>query len=322
MKSHLPVLAATALCVLAAACGSVQAPRAGSPRADTQRLAPPGPGHEPATEAGNRKLAAAEAAWLMSLVPVPAHSVRLSSPPPSVSWPAMGKPGLQSLIDHVRSWRLAMSFAAASAWIAAHRPAGLHQDGVATTPTNGFAYSYPGTVNPAWAGAELDIEVAPAGQAGSVLRADGMVGWLDPVPVRDTTVGKRLRVLAAANCPATDDGVVGVTNPGANLTHALLPAGRPVSGLACTYRGMNGQPFRLRSQQRLAAVQAVRLAVSMSRTPISHPIGAIYNCPMDDGSAELIALSYRGVPDVDLWVWLTGCGGVTNGYIEAGYLLP
>jgi hypothetical protein len=237
----------------------------------------------------------------------------------------MGKPGLQSLIDQVRSWRLAMSFTAAAAWIAAHRPAGLHQDGVAVTPANGSpvsAYSYPGTLNPAWTGAELDIEVVPAGQAGSVMRADGMVGWLDPVPVRDTVAGKRLRVLAAANCPVTDDGVVGVTNPGADLVHALLPAGRPLAGLACTYYGMNGRPFRLRSQRRLTAVQAGRLAESMSKTPVSHPIGATYFCPMDDGSAELIALSYRGMADVDLWVWLNGCGGVTNGYIEAGYLLP
>jgi hypothetical protein len=36
------------------------------------------------------------------------------------------------------------------------------------------------------------------------------------------------------------------------------------------------------------------------------------------GSAELIALSYPGRPDVDLWVRLNGCGGVSNGYIFAG----
>ena len=42
------------------------------------------------------------------------------------------------------------------------------------------------------------------------------------------------------------------------------------------------------------------------------------NCPLDDGLAEVIALSYAGRPDVDLWISLSGCGGVSNGYILAG----
>ena len=153
------------------------------------------------------------------------------------------------------------------------------------------------------------------------MRADGMAVWLYPVPIRDTAAGKRLRVRVAADCPASDEGVVGVTNPGTDLVHALLPAGRLRSGLTCMSYGMNGGPFRLRSQQRLSAARAARLAASMSRMPTSHPVGAVYMCPVDDGSAELIALSYSGRADVDLWVYLNGCGGVTNGYIEAGNLL-
>jgi hypothetical protein len=56
----------------------------------------------------------------------------------------------------------------------------------------------------------------------------------------------------------------------------------------------------------------------MARKSLSHLIGVVYHCPMDQGSEELIALSYRGRPDVDLWVHLDGCGGVSNGYIVAG----
>jgi electron transfer flavoprotein beta subunit len=51
--------------------------------------------------------------------------------------------------------------------------------------------------------------------------------------------------------------------------------------------------------------------------PLSQPAGEVVNCPMDDGSAEVLALAYPGRPDVDLWVWLNGCGGVSNGYLVA-----
>ena len=42
------------------------------------------------------------------------------------------------------------------------------------------------------------------------------------------------------------------------------------------------------------------------------------NCPADDGSAQVLALAYPGPVDVDLWVKLNGCGGVSNGHITAG----
>jgi hypothetical protein len=46
--------------------------------------------------------------------------------------------------------------------------------------------------------------------------------------------------------------------------------------------------------------------------------GGVVNCPADDGSAEVLALAYPGRPGVDLWISLNGCGGVSNGYIDAG----
>ena len=38
---------------------------------------------------------------------------------------------------------------------------------------------------------------------------------------------------------------------------------------------------------------------------------------MDDGAAEIIALSYAGGPTVDLWVTLNGCRSIANGFIES-----
>jgi hypothetical protein len=322
MKMPRVVAGGAALCLLAAACGSVRADSAGAARADKAGSAALTSGRGLVTEAGNKKLAVAEARRLLSMVAVPEHSVPLRSAPPELPSPAMGTPGVSSLVDSTRSWRLALPFTAAEDWIAAHGPAGLRQDGENLSygpPASG--YSYAGPASPAWGSAELDIEVAPANDGASVvMRADALVVWLDPVPVRDTALGKRLRVLADAGCPATDAGVVGVVNPGRDLAHELVPAGRPRTGLECAYYGMNGLPWQLHRQQHLTAAQAERVAASMARLPLSHPLGAEVACPMDDGSAELIALSYPGGPDVDLWVLLNGCGGVSNGYISVGQL--
>jgi hypothetical protein len=320
MKMPLAIAGGAALCLLAAACGSVRADSAVTAHADKGGSAALASGHDLVTEAGNRKLAVAEAQRLLSMVPVPDHSVPLRSAPPELPSPAMGTPGVSSLVDSIRSWRLAMPFTAAEEWLAEHGPAGLRQDGEDLPygpPASG--YSYAGPANAAWDSAELDIEVAPANDGASVvMRADALVVWLDPVPVRDTARGKRLRVLAGAGCPAADAGVVGVANPDRDLAHRLVPAGRPRTGLECVYYGMNGLPWQLRRQQHLTAAQAQRVAASMARLPLSHPLGAELSCLMDDGSAELIALSYPGRPDVDLWVLLNGCGGVSNGYIFAG----
>ncbi len=321
MKTSLFVAGGAALCLLAAACGSVRADSAGLARADKGGSAALTSVHGPVTEAGNRKLAVAEARRLLSAVPVPDHSVPLgSAPPQSLSIPAMGTPGASSFAHSIRSWRLAMPFTAAEEWLAAHPPAGLRQDGEDLSygpPASG--YSYAGPASAAWDSAELDIEVAPANDGASVvMRADALVVWLDPVPVRDTAQGKRLRVLADAECPATDAGVVGVVNSGRELAHELVPAGRPRGGLQCVYYGMNGRPWQLHRQQHLTAAHAGQVAASTARLQLSHPLGEVLNCPADDGSAELIALSYSGRPDVDLWVLLNGCGGVSNGYIVAG----
>jgi hypothetical protein len=90
--------------------------------------------------------------------------------------------------------------------------------------------------------------------------------------------------------------------------------------LRCRYDGLNGHPFRLVAAERLGAAQARRAARAMARIPLSHVDGGVVNCPMDDGSFELLALAYPGRPDIDLWIKLNGCTWVSNGYIAAGGL--
>ncbi len=314
---QLAAVAGAAVCALAAGCGSVRVGEPpGHPGSATTVM------HGGPTAAGNRRLARAEAARLLALAPVPVHAVRLAAAPSSLPEPAMGIPGVASLVDASRSWRLPMPYPEAAAWLAAHEPRGLQRlgseqgDGSGDTPSAGYEYAGP---TAAWGSAELDVEVAAAGGQ-SVLRVDALAVWLDPVPYRDDAHGPRLRVLASRDCPRTDAGIVGVTNPGADLTRALVPSGGPQGGLECTYYGMNGRPWQLRTQARLTPAQARRVASAMARLPLSHTVGGLVSCPFDDGSAEVIALAYPGRPDVDLWVKLNGCGGVSNGEITAGTL--
>ena len=212
-----------------------------------------------------------------------------------------------------------MPISQAIAWLQSHHPRGLSPDGSATSsgPVEASltGYSYAGHSSPSWQSADLEVEVAQAGGA-SVLRADAVVVWLDPVPVADTAHGRRVHLGVAAGCPATDNSIVGVTNEGADLRRQLLPAAAPKAGLECRYYGGNGRPFRLRTQVSLTAAAASKLARSIQRLPLSHVVGGVVNCPMDDGAAEVIALSYTGRPAVDLWVKLNGCQYVANGFIQ------
>ena len=227
----------------------------------------------------------------------------------------MGTPSVESLVDRSLSWRLRMPVSQAIAWLQAHHPRGLAQDG-SFGPGWGEAigYSYAGHSSRAWESADLEVEVTQAGGA-SVLRADAVVVWLDPAPVPDNGSGPRVHLNVTASCPASDKSTGGVTNKGSELRRRLLPAGAPTAGLECRYYGMNGHPWQLRAQTRLTAAAASRLANSIQRVSLSHPVGGITSCPMDDGSAEIIALSYAGRPTVDLWVTLNGCRSIANGFI-------
>ena len=230
-----------------------------------------------------------------------------------------------SAVDISRYWQLPMTLAQATARLSAHPPRGLHQDGSMTGSLWGVpqsaGYTYTGPQNSSWASAELETEVGAgaAGTSDSVLWVDADVVWLDPVPIPDGTAGPRLRVTVAGGCPATDKNAVGVRNTGGDLRTRLLPAAAPAAGTGCFYYGLNGHPFRLRKQVALGSAAARKVSAAIAGLPLSHVIGGVVNCPLDDESMEIIALSYPGRPDVDLWKKLNGCATVANGYIETGF---
>lgn len=236
----------------------------------------------------------------------------------------MGTPSVTSLVDRVVAFRVTTPFAAIQAWLPAHPPPGLPSDGSAgsentlTGRTTMTGISYRGPASRAWQSAELEISAAPDASGGSVIRVDAVIVWLDPRPVRSGPGAHPVRLTVTGGCPASDRGVTGVVNPGAGLTRSLLPAGQPAAGLRCRYDGPNGHPWRLIATTRLIAAAARRAARSMARLPLSHVDGGSVSCPMDDGSYAVLVLAYPGRPDVDLWVKLNGCGGVSNGDIMAG----
>src|SRR5262245_21861900 len=279
--------AAVALCVVAAGCGTVRLP-ARAPRAPVSVR----PGRV-ATAAGNHAAALAEAARLLSLARVPPEAVRVARAPRSLPGPALGRPAVDSLVDRVLTWRVGLPFAAVRAWLAAHPPRGLPLDGSAsdgnakTGQTTMAGTSYRGPASQAWQSADLEISAAPVGSDGSMIRVDAVIVWLDPRPVHSAPGAHPVRVTVAGGCPATDQEVTGVANPGAGLTRRLLPAGQPTAGLRCRYNGLNGHPWHLVAARRLTASAARHAASSMARLPLSHPDGEVVNCPMDDGSAEV-----------------------------------
>ncbi len=221
------------------------------------------------------------------------------------------------------SWRVRLPFGAVRAWLLAHPPKGLRDAGAGSTGNSrsgqvikiGDGYSAP--ASKAWQSADLDISATAAGPHATVIRADADVVWLDPVPVRSGPGRHPARVTLASGCPRDDRGVTGVTNPGMKLTRRLLPPGQPVAGLRCSYHGLNGHPWQLSAITHLSAAAARREARSMSAIPLSHVDGAVLMCPADDDSSAILVLAYPGHRDVDLWIHLEGCGGVSNGYIRA-----
>ncbi len=276
-----------------------------------------------ATAVGNRTLARKQAEWLLTLVPLPVGAVRLRSAPKSLSGPIMGTPAVTSLVDRYEAWQVAMPFARLQTWLREHRPRGRREVGRTTSwglsGVTAVGQEYAGSTSPAWQSSDLEIGAAPAGQGRSVLRADGVVVWLDPRPLPDSARGPRLRVTIAHGCPGSDARYVGITNSGPGLKRRLLPHGRPTSGLECWYNGVNGRAFKLTRVMRLGAAAVSRMARSMARLPLSHPDGAVTVCPLGDDSTEVVALAYAGRPDVDLWVALTGCRYVANGFIMTRY---
>ena len=274
------------------------------------------------TAAQNRAATRKEAARLLRLARLPAGITPIKGPQRQLSGPAVGIPQGSSLVDRHRFWRTSMSMAIVFAYLKAHPPSGLDQSGTSSggTVTGGITSEGIAWGEPDRSYAEdLQLDVGLATVRGeTIIRADGEGNWIDPRPVRDTAPGPRLRVSVAGGCPRSDQGDVGVTNPGPGLDQALLPSGRPSSALICVYGGLNAKArLGLARHAVLSADSATRLSRQALRIPLGHTDGGVFNCPMDDGSIDVVAFHYAQGADVDLWYHARGCEDVANGHILA-----
>jgi hypothetical protein len=292
--------------------------------------------------ARNRQAAVDEAQRLLVLAKLPPGAVRAKTVPEALAGgPVLGTPGVSSLVVQTQYWRAPLSFDQVQAWLAAHSPQGLKLEGSSNgggpspgDTTIGYGYVAPSTAQ--LESPELEIGAASAGPSSSAIRVDAVVVWTDPRPWPDNAVGQRTHVNLAQGCPAGVAGIVGVTNAGPALMARLLPAGEPTAALVCRYNGSDGPSGalpaskwqKLDHQARLSPTGADLLALVVTAAPISRtvvpggtalPGGTAFEhagaCPMDDGAVALLAFSYPGRPDVDLWAQLSGCTVVGNGYI-------
>jgi hypothetical protein len=232
----------------------------------------------------------------------------------------MGTPATSSLIDHSRFWRVQMSMKDTLAWFRAHPPAGLSENGSSqgfspSQKSAGVSYSAPDS--PAWRGAALEVGVAATGATVSDIRVDALTEWWDPVPMQVTVEGPRLRIAVADPCPASDRGYVSVQNAGDDLSSAVLPSGAPTGALVCSYEGMNGTTYALQRSTSLDPTEAGKLAAAIAGTSLNHLDDVVRSCPRDDTSMTVLAFSYPGRQDVDIWYHRTGCRSISNGSIVA-----
>ena len=315
--------AGVALCGLLAACGQATLT---TPPADGQRSqlsTSRGP-----SAAANRHAAQREALRLLSLARVPPGAVAVSSHPSSLDGPVLGMTAASSLVDRTRFWRVPTGLDATIAWFRAHPPRGLKPSG----SSSGGGPAYQGQPAYLMVGVgysepdrqgiqdlELAIGVATLPGGGSAIRADGMAIWLDPRPIRDDGPGRRMRVTVAEGCPARDTRAVGVRSPAGrapDLDTRLLPAATPTAAAVCDFSGMNGHPANGLVRSRLLdQTSARKLARAVGALALGHPLGEVFHCPFADGTASVLAFSYQGRPDVDLWMDRNGCAYVSNGRI-------
>ena len=236
----------------------------------------------------------------------------------------MGAPETGQLIDRVSYYRVAMSLSEARAWFEAHSQRGFSQAGTSSGagPAGPISYGFGFAVSPSphwtWGYANLDIDLAAQGATATAIRVDGLAQWIDPTPTPDPTRGLAMRVTVASGCPATDRGQSDVSNPGdKDLDHQLLPAAAPSAAVRCVYTGMNGRAFALSGSQRLTATQAGGAADKIRALRLGSEGDGPHNCPADDAKVSILAFSYPGRADIDIWEHTSGCASTDNGHIVA-----
>lgn len=269
-----------------------------------------------------------EANRLLALLRLPRESTTTAIRPASLRGPALGRPVVASLVDLSSYWSAPMTMDAAARWLRAHPPRRLALGGTSTWGGPGGSgigtgIGWGDRPTTAWSHASLEVGLTAIGGV-TVVRADAVVLWLDPRPVRIAAGGSRLRVTRDGGCSPSRESATGVSNPGERLDATLLPAEPPTGALVCRYDGLNGSGrFKLTATADLGPAAAARLARAVRRIRLSHSVGGVTSCPADFGAVDVLVFAYTAEPDLDIWYARAGCTTLSNGHIVArGWLNP
>lgn len=273
---------------------------------------------QPSPEAYER--ARTEATRLLSLVQPPPGARPLSTNPAGTDPAPLGDLWVRPVACSA-SWALPMTYAEATTWLRSYTPdrakplgKGLH------VPSPGRAESAsnrtydPDSRPPRLLADFLTLSLHRGPENTGVLRADGIAAPYVDLPQRDDASEDPVRVLADGPCPATVVPYPAIVNPGPpDLDRALVPPDEtPDGGLICYYGGdgLWGQ----RTLDRAAAGRIARAAQRVDLTWNGHT-GPRSGLSTSLGVA-MLALSYPGRPDVDVWAAYPGTPLVRNGHVK------
>jgi hypothetical protein len=243
--------AAVALAVVSG-CGTARADEPGAPPSRaSQAPVPRAPRAGPA--GGSAKQAQRLAGELLSRLTLPAGAHRLPWHPP----PALGQTSIALGVPHqadVRElWQVPASMTGLAGYIRAHRPAGLSFQGFGQSNSGGQTFSEVTTfaLRPVPAGvqsAQLTLEIAPAGQHRSTLRADGEVIWYPPRSTAEYLVPSRFGVVTVA---------AGLLNPKPHVVRRNYTSPSVIARLARFLNSLQATPGGLMGCPMVSATYSV-----------------------------------------------------------------
>lgn len=236
-----------------------------------------------AAEEANEAAAQADAAWLLTQVPLPAGATRSAGEPAGdegrLAHPGVGPVATPNVVDDHAWWVTPGARGEVLAYIRAHPPAGATIAASSSTATRSVttsesvAFAWPpitGTLGMRW----LNITVAQLQDGQTGLRADAQVVWITPRPASETipTDARLLRV----------------------SVHSTIPANQP-----------RQRPLRIASQRKIAEVIAL-----LNSLPAAQP--GVRSCPADFGITVRLAFypALRAKPSAVAVTDPQGCGGV------------
>lgn len=119
-----------------------------------------------------------------------------------------------------------------------------------------------------------------------------------------------IRVTVSSGCPSSLTDHNGVRNAGLGFWFEMVP-GSPTSAIVCDYPPLPGLPV---SQVVLTGAAAQRLSAAADASSTDRPQAG---CAWTESNIAVVAFSYPGRGDVDLWYDFGNCGTLTNGRLES-----